>query len=46
MTNITMEVGKGPIVCIVQNMGLENLDVIHGKEISDGSYYTVFLNGT
>jgi hypothetical protein len=38
MTNITTEVEKGPIALIVQNLGLENLDLIHGEEISDGSY--------
>ena len=42
MTHITAEAEEAPIA---QNMGVEDIHLFSGEEISDPSIYTVFLNG-
>ncbi len=46
MTHITTEAEEEPISRIAQNMGVEDINLFSGEEISDPSIYTVFLNGT
>jgi DNA-directed RNA polymerase III subunit RPC2 len=45
MTHITTEAEEEPIIKIAQNMGVEDINLFSGEEISDPSIYTVFLNG-
>ena len=46
MTHITTEAEEGPISRAAQNMGVEDINLFSGEEISDPNIYTVFLNGT
>ena len=46
MAHITREAEEAPIAQIAQNMGVEDIHLFSGEEISDRSVYTVFLNGT
>ena len=45
MTHITTEAEEEPISRIAQNMGVEDINLFSGEEISDPNIYTVFLNG-
>ena len=45
MTHITTEAEEEPIKKIALNMGVEDINLFSGEEISDPSIYTVFLNG-
>lgn len=45
MTHITTEAEEEPIIRIAQNMGVEDINLFSGEEISDPNVYTVFLNG-
>ncbi|KAI9563545.1 hypothetical protein GHT06_011008 [Daphnia sinensis] len=45
MTHITTEAEEEPIIRIAQNMGVEDINLFSGEEISDPNIYTVFLNG-
>lgn len=46
MTHITTEAEEEPIIRIAQNMGVEDINLFSGEEISDPNIYTVFLNGS
>lgn len=46
MTHITTEAEEEPISRIAQNMGVEDINLFSGEEISDPQIYTVFLNGS
>lgn len=45
MTHITTEAEEEPISKIAINMGVEDINLFSGEEISDPNIYTVFLNG-
>ena len=45
MTHITTESAEGPISRAAQNMGVEDINLFSGEEISDPNIFTVFLNG-
>ena len=45
MTHITTEAEEGPIKKIALNMGVEDINLFSGEEISDHDIFTVFLNG-
>lgn len=45
MTHITTEAEEEPICRVAQNMGVEDINLFSGEEISDPNIYTVFLNG-
>lgn len=45
MTHITTEAEEDPIKKIALNMGVEDVNLFSGEEISDPLVYTVFLNG-
>ncbi len=46
MTHITTEAEEEPISRVAQNMGVEDINLFSGEEISDPNIYTVFLNGS
>jgi DNA-directed RNA polymerase III subunit RPC2 len=45
MTHITTEAEEKKIIRTAQNMGVEDINLFSGEEISDPNIYTVFLNG-
>ncbi|KAI9564560.1 hypothetical protein GHT06_008299 [Daphnia sinensis] len=45
MTHITTETEEEPIVRIAQNMGVEDINLFSGEDISDPNMYTAFPNG-
>ena len=45
MTHITTEVNEGPIVRLAFNVGVEDIHLLSGEELSNKSIFTVFLNG-
>jgi len=45
MTHITTEVDDGPIIRLAFNVGVEDIHLLSGEELSNKSIYTVFLNG-
>ena len=45
MTHITTEVDDGPIVRLAFNVGVEDVHLLSGEELSNKSIFTVFLNG-
>ena len=45
MTHITTEAEEEPIIRGALNMGVEDINLFSGEEISDPRIYTVFLNG-
>lgn len=45
MTHITTDQDEEPIVRLAYNLGVENLRLLSGEEISHPSVYVVFLNG-
>lgn len=45
MTHVTTEAAEEPIVKIVQNMGVEDINLFSGEEMSDPYVYAVFVNG-
>ena len=45
MTHITTESEEAPVIKLVLNMGVEDINLFSGEEISDRNIYTVFLNG-
>ncbi|XP_068705242.1 DNA-directed RNA polymerase III subunit RPC2-like [Montipora capricornis] len=45
MTHITTDQNEEPIVRLAYNLGVENLRLLSGEEISHPSVYIVFLNG-
>jgi DNA-directed RNA polymerase III subunit RPC2 len=45
MTHITTEVEEAPIARLAFNIGVEDVRLLSGEELSNKSIYTVFLNG-
>ena len=45
MTHITTEVNEGPIVRLAFNVGVEDIHLLSGEELSNKAIFTVFLNG-
>lgn len=45
MTHITTHVDESFIVRLLHNLGVEDLHLLNGEELSDPSVYLVFLNG-
>lgn len=45
MTHITTEVEEVPIARLALNLGVEDINLFSGEEMSDPNVYTVFLNG-
>ena len=45
MTHITTEVKEGPIVRLAFNVGVEEVHLLSGEELSNKEIFTVFLNG-
>ena len=45
MTHITTEAGEGPIVRLAFNVGVEDVHLLSGEELSNKDIFTVFLNG-
>ncbi|KAL9979151.1 hypothetical protein ACROYT_G016768 [Oculina patagonica] len=45
MTHITTDQDEEPIIRLAYNLGVENLSMLSGEEISHPSVYLVFLNG-
>ncbi|XP_037499224.1 DNA-directed RNA polymerase III subunit RPC2 [Rhipicephalus sanguineus] len=45
MTHITTDVDEAFIVRLLRNLGVEDLRLLNGEELSDSSVYLVFLNG-
>ncbi|KAL1476496.1 hypothetical protein MTO96_018484 [Rhipicephalus appendiculatus] len=45
MTHITTDVDEAFIVRLLRNLGVEDLRLLNGEELSDPSVYLVFLNG-
>ncbi|XP_064484675.1 DNA-directed RNA polymerase III subunit RPC2-like [Ornithodoros turicata] len=45
MTHITTDLDEAPIVRLVLNLGVEDVHLLCGEELSDPSVYLVFLNG-
>ncbi|KAH7972448.1 hypothetical protein HPB52_012136 [Rhipicephalus sanguineus] len=45
MTHITTDVDEAFIVRLLRNLGVEDLRLLNGEELSDPSVYIVFLNG-
>lgn len=45
MTHITTDQNEEPIIRLAYNLGVENLNMLSGEEISHPSVYLVFLNG-
>ena len=45
MTHITTEVDDGPIIRLAFNVGVEDIHLLSGEELSNKSIFTVFLNG-
>ncbi|KAJ7380971.1 DNA-directed RNA polymerase III subunit RPC2 [Desmophyllum pertusum] len=45
MTHITTDQEEEPIIRLAYNLGVENLSMLSGEEISHPSVYLVFLNG-
>lgn len=45
MTHITTDLEEAPIVRLLLNLGVEDVHLLNGEELSDPSVYLVFLNG-
>ena len=45
MTHITTEADEAPIARLAFNVGVEDIHLMSGEEISDKRIFTVFLNG-
>ncbi|XP_077521380.1 RNA polymerase III subunit RpIII128 [Amblyomma americanum] len=45
MTHITTDIEESFIVRLLRNLGVEDLQLLNGEELSDPSVYLVFLNG-
>ena len=45
MTHITTEAEESPVIKLALNLGVEDINLFSGEEISDRNIYTVFLNG-
>lgn len=45
MTHITTDIDEAFIVRLLRNLGVEDLQLLSGEELSDPSVYLVFLNG-
>ena len=45
MTHITTEVDESPIVRLAFNVGVEDIHLLSGEELSNKAIFTVFLNG-
>ncbi len=45
MTHITTEVSEAPIVRLAFNVGIEDINLLSGEELSNKKIFTVFLNG-
>jgi len=45
MTHITTDQNEEPIIRLAYNLGVENISMLSGEEISHPSVYLVFLNG-
>jgi len=45
MTHITTEANEAPIVRLAFNVGVEEVDLLSGEELSNPAIFTVFLNG-
>ncbi len=45
MTHITTEVNEAPIVRLAFNVGVEDIHLLSGEELSNQAIFTVFLNG-
>jgi len=46
MAHVTTEVPENPIVQLLVNIGVENIFIISGEEITEKNAYVVFVNGT
>lgn len=46
MTHVTTDLEEAPIIRLAFNMGVEDIHLLNGEELSDPRIYTVFLNGT
>ncbi|XP_033118006.1 DNA-directed RNA polymerase III subunit RPC2-like [Anneissia japonica] len=45
MTHITTDIEEGPIVRLAFNLGVEDINLMSGEELSSSGMYIVFLNG-
>lgn len=45
MTHITTDIEESFIVRLLRNLGVEDLQLLNGEELSDPTVYLVFLNG-
>lgn len=45
MTHITTESEEEPVIRMAFNMGVEDVALLSGEELSNKKIYTVFLNG-
>lgn len=46
MTHITTDMEDGPIIKLAFNLGVEDVNLLCGEELSYPSVFLVFLNGT
>lgn len=45
MTHITTDLDEQPIIKLAFNLGVEDVSLLSGEELSSSEVYTVFLNG-
>ncbi|XP_014670724.1 PREDICTED: DNA-directed RNA polymerase III subunit RPC2-like [Priapulus caudatus] len=45
MTHITTDMEEGPIIRLAFNLGVEDMHILSGEEVSNPNVYLVFLNG-
>ena len=45
MTHITTDMEDGPIIKLAMNLGVEDVNLLCGEELSYPSVFLVFLNG-
>ena len=46
MTHITTDMEDGPIIKLASNLGVEDVNLLCGEELSYPNVFLVFLNGT
>ncbi len=46
MTHITVEAPEEPVARLAFNVGVEDVRLLSGEELSDRAIHTVFLNGS
>ncbi len=46
MTHVTTDLPEAPILRLAFNLGVEDINLLSGEEMTSPSVYLVFLNGT